>query len=126
MSKTKLTQLIDEGIAEDQQSPEKIPHKAVIVNPMTDGNEDLREDEPEGEKEIITRSSVTSGMTIGIATGIRHVTVGDRQFKFTRRDPFGFWYISTSKGRLPDSLTGVYTSVSEAEKAVTTYVNNLK
>lgn len=38
--------------------------------------------------------------------------------------PYGFWAISFDRGRPPDSLMGLYTSPSDAEKAVTFYLKS--
>lgn len=36
---------------------------------------------------------------------------------------YGFWSIKFEKGRMPDKLTGMYTSFSEAEKAVKSWLD---
>lgn len=36
--------------------------------------------------------------------------------------PYGFWYISWERGQLPENLKGAYTSATEAENAVGTYL----
>ena len=36
--------------------------------------------------------------------------------------PFGFWAVSFERGRPPDSLSGLYTSPAEAERALNIYL----
>jgi len=111
---TKLTQIIDEGIAEDVFEAKPQVHKAVVINPKTkknDGSDD-------GEEVI--RTPIVKPDTV---TGTREVHIADRKYTLLRRDPYGFWYIQPEKGRTPDELKGSYTSVAEAEKALTIYIN---
>lgn len=39
-------------------------------------------------------------------------------------DPYGFWTISVPKKVTPKAISGNYTSVEEAEKAIIVYSNN--
>jgi len=120
MSKTKLTQMIEE-----QTNAPVIPNhplKAKVINPLSDGNQHLRE-VPEGEVEEITRTPGTKKYGI---TNHRLVEIGERRFRLNCHDPYGFWYIVPQTGGvLPDKLKGSFTSVLEAEKALTVYINNL-
>lgn len=45
-------------------------------------------------------------------------------FQIVRKDPDGFFFIETDFP-LPDKYSGAYTSVDEAKKAITVYVENL-
>lgn len=36
------------------------------------------------------------------------------KINFTRKDPYGFWFISYEKGQVPESLQGAYTSYDRA------------
>lgn len=38
-----------------------------------------------------------------------------------REDPFGFWYFSYERGKVPADLQGAFTTVSLAERALTHY-----
>ena len=120
----KLTAMIDELIDKtttDEKSKPRGPFKAEVVNPMTDGNQHLREkDEEQGEHEEVTR---VHSQSIHSVTGTRHIRVGDKQFKLVRRDPYGFWYVTVSKGKVPMELRSAYTNVPDAEKTITQYVN---
>ena len=113
---TKLTQIIDENIAEDQANPRVSVHLPKTVNPMTSGNEHLRDD-----GETVTR---TPGAKDNEITGTRYVEIANRKFSLIRRNPYGFWYVQPEKGRTPRELSGVYTTVPDAEKAITVYINN--
>lgn len=42
------------------------------------------------------------------------------------RDPFGFVYINFDKGSTPATLAGAYTSFTEANRAVSAYINARK
>jgi hypothetical protein len=77
-----------------------------ILNPKTDGNEDLLiadEDMPEDQ------------------TAIRHIEIDDRKFKVVATDPYGLWHIETA-GKLPQIMEGVFTSPLEAENAIKSYM----
>ena len=75
---------------------------AVIKNPKTEGFEDVLEIFDEEEDEI----------------GSRYVKIGEKEYKFVFKDPHGLCFINVKKGRLPDELSGAYTSVQEAERAI--------
>lgn len=42
------------------------------------------------------------------------------------QDPFGFWYISLSKGQLPTKLKGAYTTFDQALRDVNTWLKAKK
>ena len=44
------------------------------------------------------------------------------KYHVQKRDPYGHWYIHMDKGRVPDRLSGSYTSFELAKKAVESYV----
>lgn len=46
------------------------------------------------------------------------------ELRVIREDPFGFWYISYTKGNIPETLKGAYTSFDEAKKAIDSYIIN--
>ena len=50
--------------------------------------------------------------------GTRLITIGDTKLTLKRKDPYGFWTIAATKGRLPDALKGNYTSVNFATIAI--------
>lgn len=43
-------------------------------------------------------------------------------YKIECRDPFGFWYIIPMKGPVPEILSGTYTSIIQAERALDNYI----
>lgn len=43
---------------------------------------------------------------------------------FKCSDPFGFWTINMDKGKIPESLSGNYTTFDHAEKAMRAYLNS--
>jgi hypothetical protein len=47
---------------------------------------------------------------------------GGNAINISSVDPYGFWYVSWERGQLPEKLKGAYTTFSEAEKAVRTYL----
>lgn len=47
-------------------------------------------------------------------------------FNILRTDPFGLWLIKPIKGRLPNALSGQYTSFGRAEKDIENYIINKK
>lgn len=79
---------------------------SVIKNPKTEGFEDILQinDIPDDEDDS--------------EIGSRYVEIGGKEYKFVFRDPYGHCFIVAKKGRLPDALTGAYTSVQEAERAI--------
>jgi hypothetical protein len=44
------------------------------------------------------------------------------KIKLTRKDPYGFWYVSFERGQLPEYLKGAYTTYSAAEAEVMKYI----
>jgi hypothetical protein len=54
----------------------------------------------------------------------REYTVGNNKLRLRRQDPYGFWTVSYERGAAPDVLSGQYTSVSEAEKAIQSYLDS--
>lgn len=47
-------------------------------------------------------------------------------FKLYCTDPYGFWYIKPIKGMTPEKLSGSYTSLNQAERALEGYMKSLK
>lgn len=80
----------------------------MVMNPKTDGNEDLEvmdeEDRPEDE------------------TAVRYVEHDKRKFQIIATDPYGLWHIQWDRGPVPNSISGVYTSPLEAENALKGYL----
>jgi hypothetical protein len=125
MAKNKLTETIDELIADSQAEEQKPkgPFRVKVVNPNEDGNQDLKANlREEAEREEIIRTPGTKKLGI---TDQRIVSVAGKSFKFQRRDPYGFWYIVPNKGRLPDELDQSFTTPTEAQKALEIYINKL-
>lgn len=56
----------------------------------------------------------------------RVMTYKEITFNVSASDPYGLWTIRVPKKQTPVALTGQYTSLDEAEKAIIRYVNNLK
>lgn len=56
----------------------------------------------------------------------RSIEVDGNKLNITRRDPFGWWYISWDKGQLPERLTGAYTSFELAYKEAENYLKQKK
>ncbi len=83
-----------------------------MQNPKTEGFEDVFQlfDVEDDENEI----------------GSRYIKVKDREYKFVATDPYGLFHIVPKKGKLPDDLTGKYTSPQEAERHITQYYNILE
>jgi len=52
----------------------------------------------------------------------RVVTADDKNYTVTRKDPYGY-YVITTKGPLPDPLKGNWTSHLMASKAIERYTN---
>ncbi len=42
------------------------------------------------------------------------------------RDPYGFWYVKSEVGKVPEALTGTFTTAELAVRAVETFYNNTK
>lgn len=57
------------------------------------------------------------------AEDTREVDVDGQKFTVVRKDPFGHYFISVSKGPLPDKLKGAFTSHVQAQKAIEGFVN---
>ena len=57
--------------------------------------------------------------------GVRHLEAEDgSQWTIVQRDPFALWEIRNKKGgKMPEKLSGAYTSVDNAEKAIQFYLN---
>ena len=88
--------------------PEVKPVK--IVNPMTDGEEDLR---MHVEEDIVDTDS----------TATRIIEYRGRKFKAHSTDPYGLWHITWTHGELPRALMGEYTSPIELEVAIKAYMD---
>ena len=52
----------------------------------------------------------------------RVLVLDKAKYTIKAEDPYGFWVIKFSAGKIPAVLTGHYTSVDEAEKALTNYL----
>lgn len=53
--------------------------------------------------------------------------VNKTAYKIECKDPYGFWYISAVKGgRMPEALSGTYTTYSLAQQAIDIYANAKK
>lgn len=48
--------------------------------------------------------------------------VDNTPYILTRKDPYGFWFVSVEKGNIPQFLTGSYTTYEEAKKNVLIYL----
>ena len=85
--------------------------KKTVLNPKTDGNEYLF---PVDQEEIDEQ--------LEEATGIRHIDIDGSKFVINSTDPYGLWNIKTKGGRLPEVLSGMYTTAGEAEQAIEAYL----
>ena len=56
------------------------------------------------------------------AENIRVIETNGAKIFLTRKDPYGFWFISFEHGQLPDKLTGAYTSAELAAADVDKYI----
>lgn len=57
---------------------------------------------------------------------LRVIETNGAKIFLTRKDPFGFWYVSFEKGEVPMTIAGAYTSAGLAEADVTVYLNEHK
>lgn len=55
-------------------------------------------------------------------SSVRTFQLDNNKVIVTKEDPFGFWSIKFEKGRLPDDLSGHFTSFDKAEKAVNVWL----
>lgn len=55
--------------------------------------------------------------------GIRVITAGNREFTVKAHDRYSLWHIKPKKGPVPKELSGQYTSVEQAQRAIEIYVN---
>lgn len=53
---------------------------------------------------------------------VRVFDLGNNKLFMKRSDPYGFWSLSLERGALPDPFRGDYTTPSDAEKAVKSYL----
>lgn len=54
---------------------------------------------------------------------VRYVDLGtNNRVVLTRKDPYGFWFVSYERGATPATLSGAYTTFSDAERAVAQYL----
>jgi len=68
---------------------------------------------------------LTSEMTDGM-TGL-HEVKGKEKYYVYSTDPYGLWHIDfKGKGKKPEVLNSMFTSQSEAFKAIEKYENSLK
>jgi hypothetical protein len=56
----------------------------------------------------------------------RLVETTGANINLTRKDPFGFWFISFDKGAVPEKLTSAYTSLDQASIAIANYLDMSK
>lgn len=55
----------------------------------------------------------------------RHLHVpGSAKIVLTRKDPYGFWFISFERGAIPESLKQSFTTIDRAYEAVQNYLND--
>ena len=87
-----------------------------MINPMQDGNEHLRLN---GDEMIDEDCEVITGRRV-IEVG------GSVKYEAYSVDPTGFWRIKASKGKLPDELSGQYTSASMGQRAIEAYLRTNK
>lgn len=64
--------------------------------------------------DTIPEKDLTKVRTIELDTG--------RTLKLVCTDPYGFWFFHLDKGQLPGWMTGAYSNVTEAEKALKKYL----
>lgn len=58
---------------------------------------------------------------------LRKIVMSNGNFVWIEcRDPYGFWYISLEKGKLPDKLTGSYTTFDMALRDVNQWLRDKK
>lgn len=58
---------------------------------------------------------------------VREIPLPNGNIMYAKRDPqFGFWSFNLDKGQIPRWLQGVYTSLSDAQKAIDRYMKELK
>lgn len=58
---------------------------------------------------------------------IRAIPLPNGNTMYAKRDEqFGFWRFNLDKGQIPQWLKGSYTSLSDAQKAIDKYMNELK
>ena len=82
-----------------------------LINPKTDGNEDLREKhEPDEDEFSYALAEVDEKAT----------------FHLRCKDPYGFWYVTAVKGKTPEVFNQAFTSRVEAERAIKIYLNKKK
>lgn len=56
-------------------------------------------------------------------SNVRSIPYGtNNAIRAERRDPYGFWHCSLERGPISKELSGVYTSYSEAEKAIKAFL----
>ena len=80
----------------------------ALMNPKTDGNERIRDDDQLEAEEL---------------TAVRHVEVDGKEYKVASTDPYGLWHIrSVEPGSLPMEMRGEFTSPTEAENAIKAFV----
>lgn len=48
---------------------------------------------------------------------------GEEKFTVVQKDPFALWYIKNKSNKVPKQLSGMFTSIGEAEKAINSFVN---
>ena len=75
-----------------------------VYNPKTDG--EMVDYEPTDEDEM----------------GLRVLELEGRVFNLQIRQPHGHCFIKPEKGKVPDELSGAYTSPSRAEMAIKRYL----
>ena len=83
--------------------------KTKTRNPKTDGETIDLEQELEDEPDMMA---------------LRIVETKDRSFKVVQHNPYALWKIKPDHGPLPEALSGLYTSINDAEFAIERYVKN--
>ncbi len=55
---------------------------------------------------------------------VRTIEVEGNRINLTQTDPYGHWFISWDKGKLPERLSGAYTSYPLAREAILNHLEN--
>lgn len=57
---------------------------------------------------------------------VKRIELENNTIYIKKTDPYGFWTVNFDKGQMPENLRGSYTSFSDAEREVLTYLRNKK
>lgn len=83
---------------------------------MSDSNSALRDSLEEYTHETYTPADKV--------TATRWVEIAKNKWKIERKDPYGFWFISSpDRAPLPVKLSGKYTNAKDCQRAIEHYVN---